>query len=156
MSVTGRRAGRAARRRRCRAWRRQSFGVRARAGVPGCRGRHRLPYCGSSGGRWMRRDGTVGVPAILAARARSRRARRQLGKIVSRKPDAALGKVRPEFLAHRAAEPAWSAFRRPGPRRSPESRDRFRSARFSGPRTRSRPRRPPPRAVGRAAENSST
>ena len=46
----------------------------------------------------MKRDGTVGAPAILAARVRitSRRAE-QLGEIVGGEPDAALRQIEPEL-----------------------------------------------------------
>ena len=118
---------------------------------------HRLPLRPGNGGealdeaRWNgRRAGNLGgAGEDHVARAE------QLSKIVSRKPDAALGQVEAELLAHRAAEPGVGpAFRRPcSLDESPENHAiAFGQPRFERPEDahpQPRPRRPPHDAVGK-------
>ena len=66
--------------------------------------------------RWMKRDGTVGVPAILAAwlNITSRRAE-ELREVVRGEADAAFRQIEPERKPHRAAQPGVGiALGRPG------------------------------------------
>ena len=63
----------------------------------------------------MKRDGTVGVPAILAAKRQEHFAgAEQLREVVRGKADTALGQIESELEPHRAAEPGvGAALRRP-------------------------------------------